>query len=544
MNHQRIAKWILCCITLAVATCLLLPLPSHADKNGGKKSATFSLNVRSCVETNAGSGLFHRTVESQSWDAKKTAVVVCDMWDLHHCLNATRRGAEMAPRMNQVLIEARNRGATIIHAPSSCMKTYKDHPARLRATSIPKSKNLPDEIGKWCYKIPSEEKGEYPIDQSDGGEDDDPDEHAAWAKKLKDMGRNPRAPWKSQTDLLEIKDEDYISDNGEEIWSVMEQRGIDNVILVGVHTNMCVLGRPFGLRQMAKNGKNVVLMRDMTDTMYNPARKPYVSHFTGTDLIVEHIEKWVCPTITSDQIIGGETFVFKNDKRPHLVIVMAEREYKTEQTLPKFAKEHLGKTFRVSTVFANANERNDLPGIKVLKDADIALISVRRRVLPEPQIDVIRKFIESGKPVVGVRTANHAFSLRGKKPPEGLVAWEKFDQEVIGGNYSGHHGNGPTVKVSLADGAKHPILNGIEVSELQSSGSLYTVSPLEKSATALLIGSVPNKKPEPVAWVNKTKFGGRAFYMSIAHPDDFELSAINQLLSNAIHWAADVPLKN
>ena len=67
---------------------------------------------------------------------------------------------------------------------------------------------------------------------------------------------------------------DFISDNGEEIWSILEDRGIDNVILLGVHLNMCVLGRPFGLRQMAKNGKNVVLMRDMTDTMYNPARSP------------------------------------------------------------------------------------------------------------------------------------------------------------------------------------------------------------------------------------------------------------------------------
>ena len=505
----------------------------------------FSLTVRKRVETEKDSGQFHTVTEQQNWDVKKTAVVVCDMWDLHHCLNATRRGGEMAPRMNEVLNEARRRGSLIIHAPSSCMEPYKNHPARLRAINTPKSKNLPEDISKWCRKIPSEEQGKYPIDQTDGGEDDDPEEHAAWAKKLKDMGRNPRAPWKSQTDLLEIKDEDFISDNGEEIWSVMEQRGIENVILVGVHTNMCVLGRPFGLRQMAKNGKNVVLMRDMTDTMYNPARSPFVSHFTGTDLIVEHIEKWVCPTITSDQIIGGETFVFKNDKRPHLVIVMAEREYKTEETLPKFALEHLGKTFRVSYVHANAKDRNDLPGIEVLNDADVALISARRRVLPKNQMAVLRKFIESGKPVIGVRTANHAFSLRGKPVPEGYAAWEKFDQEVIGGNYSGHHGNGPLVSVSLADDAKqHPILAGIEIAELQSRGSLYTVSPLEKSATPLLIGTIEGKKPEPVAWINKTKSGGRAFYMSIAHPDDFALPGINRLLSNAIHWASDLPVSN
>ena len=127
------------------------------------------------------------------------------------------------------------------------------------------------------------------------------------------MGRNPKAPWKSQHAGLTIRDSDAISDSGVEIWNLLESRKINNVILLGVHTNMCVLGRPFGLRQMAKNGKNVVLMRDMTDTMYNPQKAPYVSHFKGTELIVEHIEKYVCPTITSDQIVGGKPFRFKGD---------------------------------------------------------------------------------------------------------------------------------------------------------------------------------------------------------------------------------------
>jgi nicotinamidase-related amidase len=283
-----------------------------ADKDAGGK---LSLRLRQRVETKPGSGRFDVAVRPTEWDAAKTAVIVCDMWDLHHCLNATRRGAEMAPRMDRFLAEARTRGALIIHAPSGCMDTYKDHPARKRALQVPRSRDLPKDIGKWCNRIPAEEKGTYPIDQTDGGEDDDPAEHAAWADKLKAMGRNPKAPWKSQTDALTIRDGDLISDSGEEIWSALEQRGITNVILVGVHTNMCVLGRPFGLRQMAKNGKNVVLVRDLTDTMYNPKQAPFVSHFAGTDLIVEHIEKWVCPTVTSDQLLGGKPFRFVGDKR-------------------------------------------------------------------------------------------------------------------------------------------------------------------------------------------------------------------------------------
>ncbi|HEX3148897.1 MAG TPA: isochorismatase family protein [Gemmataceae bacterium] len=273
--------------------------------------ADFKLNLRSRTEAD---GKFTITTKEQAWPVTQTAIIVCDMWDAHHCLNAVRREEELVPRMNEFLMKAREQGAFIIHAPSSCMAPYKDHPARKRAMEAPDGKNLPKDIGEWCKKIPSEEKGVYPIDQSDGGEDDDAVEHAEWHAKLKAMGRNPKAPWKSQHAGITIKDEDAISDSGVEIWNLLEVRKIDQVLLVGVHTNMCVLGRPFGLRQMAKNGKKVALVRDLTDTMYNPQMPPKVSHFEGTRLIVEHIEKFVCPTITSDQIAGGKEFKFKGDK--------------------------------------------------------------------------------------------------------------------------------------------------------------------------------------------------------------------------------------
>ncbi len=504
---------------------------------------SLQLTIRKKTETEPGSGRFHTLKHPAAWEPLQTAIIVCDMWDLHHCLNATRRGAEMGPRMNRVLKTARDRGVTIIHAPSSCMDFYKDHPARLNATSIPLSQNLPEEIGAWCHQIPSEEQGEYPIDQSDGGEDDDPAEHAEWAQKLQDMGRDPRKPWKRQTELLEIRNEDFISDSGEEIWSILERRRIDNVILLGVHTNMCVLGRPFGLRQMAKNGKNVVLMRDMTDTMYNPARAPYVSHFTGTDLIIDHIEKYVCPTITSDQFLGDKPFRFENDHRPHLVIISAEREYETERTLPQFALQHLGQDFRVSFVFGNANERNDLPGIDVLNDANLVLVSVRRRVLPTGQLQLIQQFVSAGKPVIGIRTASHAFCLRNEDPPEGLFAWPEFDHDIFGGSYTNHHGKGPRVNLEIAETAgDHSILDGIDTSAFNSAGSLYKVSPLSGSTVPLLVGSIPDKSPEPVAWINKRPNGGRTFYTSLGHPEDFEQPEFNKFLRNAVYWAAELPV--
>jgi nicotinamidase-related amidase len=275
----------------------------------------FKLTLQKRVETKLGSGEYRAVAAKESWEPKQTAIIVCDMWDAHHCKNAVRREGEMAPRMNQVLEKARAQGVLVVHAPSGCMKPYEGHPARVRAQQAPKAANLPADIGVWCKQIPAEEQGKYPIDQSDGGEDDDPVEHQQWEAELKARGLNPRSPWTREIDVLKIHDMDAISDSGVEIWNLLEQRGIKNVILMGVHVNMCVSGRPFGLRQMAKNGKSVVLMRDMTDSMYNPKAWPFVDHYQGTALYIEHVEKFISPTITSDQIIGGRPFAFSGDQK-------------------------------------------------------------------------------------------------------------------------------------------------------------------------------------------------------------------------------------
>ena len=465
------------------------------------------------------------------------------MWDLHHCHNAVIRVGQMVATMDSVLTRLRNQGVVVIHAPSSCMGSYTDHRAWKRSIATPRATHVPKDIGEWCSKIPSEDAGTYPIDQSDGGEDDDPVDHEKWAAELAARGLNPSAPWTRQTELLTIDaDQDFISDSGPEIWSILENRKIKNVILVGVHTNMCVLGRPFGLRQMAKNGKNVVLIRDMTDTMYNPAAKPFVSHFSGTDLIVEHIEKYVCPTITSDQIIGGSPFVFPDDKRKHIAIVMAEDEYQTNESLPVFAAQHLQKDFRVSLVFGSATERNDIPGLEIVHEADLLLLSVRRRTLPPEQLQVIRDFEASGKPMIGIRTASHAFCLRKGKPSEGLVDWPEFDAEVWGGNYSGHTRNGTTYRlVPCLDTDRHPILEDFET-ENRISGhmSLYLTAPLATSATCILRGVAEGEASKPpVAWINRRANGGQSFYTSLGHVDDFAQDGFQKLLRNAIDLLTD-----
>ncbi len=509
--------------------------------SGAAADATLQLQLRYRQETAPGSGRHHTLTRVESWDPRRTAVIVCDMWDSHHSRNAVLRATEFAPRLNALLQALRAQGVTIIHAPSDCMESYAEHPARRRAVETPRAAQLPPQIGEWCRQIPAEEQGVYPIDQSAGGEDDDPEEHARWLAELAARGLNPRRPWRKQIDLIAIDAaRDYLSDRGEEVWSILEARGIQNVILTGVHTNMCVLGRPFGLRQMARNGKHVVLMRDLTDTMYDPRAWPYVSHFTGTDLIVAHIEKYVCPTITSDQILGGSPFRFAGDVRPHVAIVMAEDEYETEQTLPQFALEHLGKEFRVSYVFGSATDRGDIPGLEQIREADVLVVSVRRRPIRPEQLALVREYVRSGKPVVGIRTASHAFCLRNLPAPEGLADWPEWDAEVFGGHYTNHHGNQWKSIVGWAEGvSEHPLLAGVP-REFPQGGSLYKTAPLNAGTTTLLVGRLTDGSApaEPVAWTFTRADGGKSFYTSLGHKEDFAGEALPRLLTNAIRWAA------
>ncbi len=492
-----------------------------------------SLNLRKRVEippdakvvtgTDAPSTKRYHTITTPTeWDSKQTAVVICDMWDKHWCPTSTERVAEMAPRMNEVVKAARARGAFIIHCPSDTMDFYKDTPQRKLAQAAPLVETKRP-LERWC-RIDATHEAPLPIDDTDGGCD------------CGEPVKNYRA-WSRQIATIEIHEGDAITDS-DEAFRLMKSRGITNVIVMGVHTNMCVLGRPFSIRQMVYQGMNVALMRDMTDTMYNPAMKPFASHFTGNDLVVEHIEKFWCPTITSADFLGGKPFTFAKDKRPHLVIISAEDEYKTEITLPEFAAKHLGRDFKVSFVFETPSKKYDLPGIEVVNDADVLLISARRRPIPKAQLDVVRKYVAAGKPVVGIRTASHAFHARDKQP-EGLDAWVEIDKELIGGNYQGHTSNTSKGIIRPLADVKHPILTGIPAGEFPSGGTLYLNTPLDPKATELMRGRIEgNDKHEPVAWTFDRKDGGRTFYTSLGHLDDFQQPAFQRLLLNGIFWAA------
>lgn len=497
------------------------------------------LELRYQLPTSDGSPRFHRLSRAEKWNPSNTAVIVCDMWDSHHCVNAVRRVAELAPRIDRFCNVLRDQGVTIIHAPSSCMDAYRDHPARHRVATIPAAASMPEDIASWCDQIPSEEVAAYPVDQSQGGEDDDWEDHRLWAQRLESIGRNPRAPWQRQVDVIGMDEKrDFISDSGTEIWSILAFQNIQNVILVGVHTNMCVLGRPFGLRRLSQGGKNVVLARDLTDTMYDYRAWPYANHFTGTDLVVSHIERYVCPTISSSQVLGDDEFRFSHDDRLRLVMLIAEDEYETEASLPAFAAKHLSQHFSVTTAFGSDSQRDEIVGMSEVAEADAVLVSVRRRAIPEQDLAILKKFVSQGKPVIGIRTASHAFSLRGKAAPEGTAVWESFDADVFGGNYTNHFGNSlkTTIQPPKSDGS-HAILEATSVLDIQPGGSLYQTAPLAAGTQVLFEGTVPGEDPQPLAWTFIRSDGGRSFYTSLGHPDDFTQPEFEALLAAGIHWA-------
>jgi nicotinamidase-related amidase len=251
------------------------------------RSKALLLHARSRTEEPRSSGIVQVREELLRWKTGETAIIICDMWDNHYCQNAARRVTAMAPRMNQVVKDARSLGITIIHSPSGTMDVYEGTPQRSRlknvarvAPPVPILKNCP---------LDGSREANLPVDDVTQPCDD-----AVVGPAVRRYNR--------QNELLEIAAQDGISDNGEEIYSYFRQNGIRNVVLMGVHTNMCVLGRPFGIRQQVRLGMTVVLARDLTDAMYDPRQRPYVSHDRGTELIIQHIERYWCPSITGSDL--------------------------------------------------------------------------------------------------------------------------------------------------------------------------------------------------------------------------------------------------
>ena len=215
-----------------------------------------------------------------------TAVVICDTWDICWGRGANERLAVLAPRVNAFVAEMRSRGALIVHAPSDVVAVYAGSPARRRIVEAPHTAPPTAPIWYWTPLDPP-----LPIDDSDGGSD---------------TGETtPEQPWTRQHPAIVIDDErDVISEEGPEIYGYLRHREIEKIYLVGVHANMCILRRSFGIRNLRTWDLDVTLVGDLTDSMYNPAMPPFVSHERGTELVLEYIAEHWCPVTTSAAVLA------------------------------------------------------------------------------------------------------------------------------------------------------------------------------------------------------------------------------------------------
>lgn len=229
--------------------------------------------------------------------------------------------------------------------------------------------------------------------------------------------------------------------------------------------------------------------------------------------------------------------------RPHVVFVTGDDEYRSEYSMPAFARILEARHgLRTSVAYARPTPQtaDNIEGLEALASADLAVFFLRWRVLPEAQMRRILTYVESGKPLAGFRTTTHAFRYPKDHP---FAPWnDGFGRDIFGQKWFRHHGHMSSTRVVVAPESKdHPVLRGVS-QEFPARSWLYTVAPLVGDCNVLLIGRAVNPQnnrddgPQPVAWV-KTYKGARVFFTTLGHPEDFFEPSIRRLVVNGLLWA-------
>jgi type 1 glutamine amidotransferase len=239
-------------------------------------------------------------------------------------------------------------------------------------------------------------------------------------------------------------------------------------------------------------------------------------------------------------------------RAPHVVFVTGDDEYRSEITMPMIAA-ILEKTHGIKTTIAYARPKpqtkDNIEGLDALDTADLLVMFTRFRALPDDQLQRILRYVESGKPIVGLRTSTHAFLYPEGHPRQMLN--DGFGRDVFGQKWITHHGSQSSTDVAVhAANAGHPILRG--VGPFRARSWLYHVAPLNGEATVLLDGTTVNSNKrdkfaefpatQPVAWTRQYK-SSRVFFTTLGHPEDFAQASMRRLVINGIYWALgrDVP---
>jgi nicotinamidase-related amidase len=467
------------------------------------------------------------TLSETEIDPAKSLIVVIDMWDRHWCKTYSARSGNMVPRMNETLAAARKLGIQVVMAPSDVLAFYAEYPQRAAMLAIPRHDEPAD-------------RGFNPGAPPAGGDN---------CECGPSLPCKPGAVWTRQHPDLSIEAGDFIADgnNARELFNLCSERDIDTLIYVGAASNICVCHRAVGMLNMRRHGYRTFFVRDLVESItangLDPATRKPDPNFTpakGTRRTEWYLEQHVSPSIESRQLIAAAGFG-PADKRPHIVFVIADDEYGTEKTLPVFAQEHMEPKLRCTFLHANPADRNDIPGLKTLYDADAVVLSIRRRFLPATQMDHLERYIRAAKALIALRASVAPFAEGSglARSADGQVIWQDFDREVLGCRYDFYD---PKARESGSDvwvtphARKHTIAKGLSKANFHTPAWIYRVGPLEKDTTVLLEGRwADDVPPQPVAW-SRSREGGRMFYTSLGHAEDFKQPAFTRMLKNSIDW--------
>jgi type 1 glutamine amidotransferase len=229
----------------------------------------------------------------------------------------------------------------------------------------------------------------------------------------------------------------------------------------------------------------------------------------------------------------------------HVAFLIGDPEYDSHKSMPAVA-ETMAKDYGYSVTQCVTSVVPDAPDfplsefsrLEALADADLMVIFTRFRVLPDKQMEMIKAYLDSGRPVVGLRTASHSFRFPAESK---WSSWnDGFGREVLGTPWISHHGHTSSTDVSILDGAQgHAILEEVK-ERFHVRSWLYRVLPLPDTCNQLLWGVPidPEGQPQenPVAWT-KTHNGGRVFFTTMGHPEDFGVPSFRNMLTNGIRWA-------
>jgi hypothetical protein len=259
-------------------------------------------------------------------------------------------------------------------------------------------------------------------------------------------------------------------------------------------------------------------------------------------------------------------------KGQHIVLISGDEEYRSEEGLPQLAKILAYRHgFKCTVLFAidpvdgtiNPNVINNIPGLEALKTADLMILFTRLRDLPDEQMKYIDDYVQSGRPIVAMRTATHAFNMKTSKTYT-KYDWQSkewdggFGRHVLGDTWISHHGQHgkQSTRGVVAPGQEnHPILRGVKDGDIWGPTDVYGVRlPLAPDIQPLILGQVlegmsRNDKPVagkqndpmmPIAWTRTYQHDGvstRTFTTKMGASQDLESEGLRRLLVNACYWA-------